>query len=147
MEDKKNIKIQNLKTFIIVGLILGLLITAFCLFSNYVSTKTGKAADRSNSAIEFYQLNPENVEFTEEYKDCDIYKIEINDDIYWGACDMTRNKIVKGYDTSVLIESSGTEKLYANKDKTIYTLYNNGEFICSVFLHKQDLKNAIKDLR
>lgn len=145
MDDQKKIKWKNLKTFIILVAIPGLLIAAYCLFMTHISVENRKAAARSTSAMSFYRLSTD-VEFIEEYKDCDIFRIEINGDIYWGACDMTRKKIVKGRDTSVLIKSSGTEKLYANKDKTIYTLYDNGEFICSVFIHKQDLKNTIDGL-
>lgn len=147
MDKNKKLKVKDVVIVLVLAIIT---IGISCYIANNSLNKSAQGQEQFKqiSTLEHYFSNSK-VEFLENYKSGDIYKIKLDSKTYYVAYNKDGENIAKNYINTHLIKSNNSAQImYANADETVIIIYENnnnskGKYVLTLYTSISDLREVL----
>ena len=143
----KKLKAKNVVIILVLAIIT--IVVSFYIANNSLQKSSqGQEQFKRARALEYYFSNSK-VEFLERYKNKDIYKIYLDEKIYYVAYNKDGESIDNPSANAHLVKNyNSTQIMYANVDETVIVIYENkndkkGDYVLTLYTSISDLKEVL----
>ena len=150
MDKKDKGKKLKSKNLIIILVLAVITIGVSCYIVNNSLQKSAQGQEHSKRAktLEYYFSNSK-VEFLERYKNKDIYKIYLDEKIYYVAYNKDGESIDNPSTNAHLVKNyNSTQIMYTDVDETVIVIYDNkndkkGDYVLTLYTSISNLKEVL----